>query len=198
MPRAYSTDLRERALDACEGGEGSQSKVARLYRVGERTLSGWLKLAREEGRRHPKPPRGGTRPVGGEAAPLAALVAERNDATLAEYADLLAERAGVRRSPSALCRALKALGLVRKKKRSRPPSRIAGTGPRRGGRGWGGGGGGGGGRARRAGGGRPRPPRLHRRDRHRHSHDPRLRPRRQGAARRRPGPVGPGGAAHRG
>ena len=37
---------------------------------------------------------------GGEAA-LAALVAERNDATLAEYADLLAERAGVRRSPSA-------------------------------------------------------------------------------------------------
>ena len=55
--------------------------------------------------------------MGGEAATLAALVAERNDATLAEYADLLAERAGVRRSPSALCRALKALGLVRKKRR---------------------------------------------------------------------------------
>src|SRR3954454_17455859 len=95
----------------------------------------WLKLAREEGRRSPKPRRGGARPVGGEAATLAALVAERNDATLAEYADRLAERAGVRRSPSALCRALKALGLGRKKRRSRPPSGIARTWPRRGPRG---------------------------------------------------------------
>ena len=135
MPRAYSTDLRERALAACEAGEGSQSEVARLYRVGERTLSGWLKLAREEGRRHPEPRRGGRAPLGGEREALAGLVAERNDATLAEYADLLAERTGVRRSPSALCRALKALGLVRKKRPSRPPSGIARTWPRRGRRG---------------------------------------------------------------
>ena len=131
MPRAYSTDLRGRALAACEAGEGRQSEVARVYRIGERALSGWLKLAREEGRRSPKARRGGTRPVGGEAATLAALVAERNDATLAEYADLLADRTGVRRSPSALCRALKALGLVRKKRRSRPPSKTARTWPRR-------------------------------------------------------------------
>src|SRR3954452_15052978 len=133
MPRAYSSDLRERALAACEGGEGGQSEVARLYRIGERTLSGWLQLAREEGRRSPKPRRGGTKPVGGEAATLAALVAERNDATLVEYADLLADRTGVRRSPSALCRALRALGLVRKKRRSTPPRGIAGTWRRRGG-----------------------------------------------------------------
>src|SRR5689334_23928461 len=135
MPRAYSTDLRERALAAYEAGEGRQPEVARRYRIGERTLSGWLKLAHEEGRRAPRPRRRGTRPVGGEASTLAALVAERNDATLAEYADLLAERAGVRRSPSAPCRALKALGLVRKKKRSRPRSGTARTWPRRGPRG---------------------------------------------------------------
>src|SRR3954471_4982256 len=135
MPRACSTDLREQALAAYEAGEGSQSEVARAYRIGERTLSGWLKLAREEGRRHPEPRRGGRRPVGGEATTLATLVAERNDATLAEYADLPADRTGVRRSPSALCRALRALGLVRKKRRSRPPSRIARTWRRRGGRG---------------------------------------------------------------
>src|SRR4051794_20609939 len=115
MPRAYSIARRGGGPAAGEGGEGSQSGVARLYRVGERTLSGWLKAAREERRRAPKPLGGGTRPVGGEAATLAALVAERNDATLAEHADLLADRAGVRRSPSALCRALRALGLVRKK-----------------------------------------------------------------------------------
>ena len=135
MPRAYSTDLRERALAAYEAGEGRQSEVARRYRVGERTLSTWLRIAREEGRRAPKPRRGGRPPVGGEREALAGLVAERNDATLAEYADRLAERTGVRRSPSALCRALKALGLARKKRRSGPPSRIARTSPRRGGRG---------------------------------------------------------------
>src|ERR671912_540539 len=135
MPRAYSADLRERVLAAYEGGEGRQSAVARRYRVGERTLSGWLRLAREEGRRAPKPGRGGRAPLGGEREALAGLVAERNDATLAEYADLLAARTAVRRSPSALCRALKALGLVRKKRRSGPPSRGAGTSPRRGRRG---------------------------------------------------------------
>jgi len=142
MPRAYSTDLRERALAAGEAGEGRQSEIARVYRIGERTLSAWLRTAREEGRRAPGPPRGGRPPVGGEAATLAGLVAERNDATLAEYADRLAERTGVRpertgvrRSPSALCRALKALGLARKKRPSRPPSGIARTWPRRGPRG---------------------------------------------------------------
>src|SRR3954451_13131263 len=135
MARAYSTDLRERELAACVGGVGRQSDIARVYRIGERTLSAWLRTAREEGRRAPRPPRGGRPPVGGEAATLAGLVAERNDATLAEYADRLAERTGVRRSPSALCRALKALGLARKKRPSRPPSRIARTWPRRGPRG---------------------------------------------------------------
>ena len=133
MPRAYSTDLRERALDAYEGGEGSQSEVARRYRVGERTLSAWLRTAREEGRRCPRSRRGGPPPIGGEREALAGLVAERNDATLAEYADLPAECTGVRRSASALCRALKALGLVRKKRPSRPWSGTGRTWPRRGG-----------------------------------------------------------------
>ena len=148
MPRAYPADLRERALAAREAGEGRQSEVARRYRIGERTLSAWPELAREEGRRHPEPRRGGRAPLGGEREALAALVAERSDATLAEHADRLAERAGVGRSPSALCRALKALGLVRKKRPSRPPSgtgrtprsasgrRRAGSGPRRGGPSW--------------------------------------------------------------
>ena len=133
MPRAYSADLRERVLAACEAGDDRRSEIARRYRVGERTLSGWLRVAREEGRRSPKPRRGGRPPVGGEREALAGLAAERNDATLAEYADLLAERTGVRRSPSALCRALKALGFVRKKRRFGPPSRTARTSPRRGG-----------------------------------------------------------------
>src|SRR4051794_19645351 len=135
MPRAYSADLRERVLAAYERGEGRQSEVARLYEVGERTLSAWLKAAREEGRRAPEPRRGGRAPVGGEREALAGLVAERNDATLREYADLLAERVGIRRSPSALCRALKALGLVRRKRRPGPPGGTGRRWPRRGKRG---------------------------------------------------------------
>ena len=132
MPHPYSTDLRERVLTAYEAGEGSQARVAERYRIGERTLSGWLKAAREEGRRAPKPRARGPAPLGGEGAALAALVAEQHDATLAEYADRLAGRTGVRRSPAAVCRALKGLGLVRKKRRSGPPSRTARTWPRRG------------------------------------------------------------------
>jgi transposase len=57
---------------------------------------------------------------------LAELVTEQNDATLAEYAERLAERAGVRRSLlAAVCRALKGLGLARRKD---APGRRAGPG----------------------------------------------------------------------
>src|SRR3954453_17729469 len=78
MPRAYSTDPRERALAAYEGGEGSQSEVARRYRIGERTLSAWLRTAPEGGPRSPRPPRGGPpaagRRAGGVGGGGAALV----------------------------------------------------------------------------------------------------------------------------
>lgn len=129
MPRPYSTDLRERVLLACEAGEGSQARVAERYRVGERTVSRWRRTAHEEGRRGPKPPAHARAPVGGGGAVLAELVAARGDAGLAEYASALAERTGVRRSLAAVCRALKALGLVRKKRRSGRPSRIAPMSP---------------------------------------------------------------------
>jgi transposase len=131
------TDRRERVLTAGERREGSREEVARRFRVAVSTLYLWLKQARETGRRAPKPPArgrsaGATLAAGGRAddATLAVLVAERNDATLAEYADRLAERIGVRRSLAAVCRALKGLGLVRKKRRSGPPSRSARTWPR--------------------------------------------------------------------
>jgi transposase len=114
MPRPCSADLRERVLLGCERGEGSQVGIARRFRVSERTVWGWLKRARE-GRRTAKPMGRGPRPLGGERTVLVKLVAERNDATLAEYAGRLAERAGVRRSPSALGRAFRRLGLPRKK-----------------------------------------------------------------------------------
>jgi transposase len=125
MPRACSTDLRERVLAAYEAGEGSQAEVARRFRVGERTLSRWLQAARLEGRRAPKVPVHSRAPVGGGAAALAGLVSEQSDAPLAEYAERLAARTGVRRSLASVCRALKSLGLARKK---RPSGRRSRTG----------------------------------------------------------------------
>ena len=128
MPRPYSTDLRGRALLACERDGDSCAAVARRFRVGISTLHLWRKQARDEGRRAPRPMGRGPAPLGGKLAALAELAAEHRDATLAEYADLLAERTGKpKRSTPVICRALKRLGWVRKQRRSGPASRTART-----------------------------------------------------------------------
>ena len=124
MPRPYSVDLRERALLACEDGTDGCARIARRFRIGVSTLHLWRKQARDEGRRAPRPLGRGPAPVGGGLEMLDTLVAERNDATLAEYADLLAARTGERRSTAVICRALKHLGWVRKQRRCGLASRT--------------------------------------------------------------------------
>lgn len=127
MPRPYSIDLRERALLACEDAGSCCAEVARRFRIGVSTLHLWRKQARDEGRRTPRAMGRGPAPLGGRLAVLAQLAAERNDATLAEYADLLAARTGERRSAPVICRALKHLGWVRKQRRCGPASRTGRT-----------------------------------------------------------------------
>jgi transposase len=123
MPRPYSTDLRERALLACEDARDCYAEVARRFRVGVSTLRLWRRQAREEGRRAPRRMGRGPAPLGGRLAVLAEIVAERHDATLAEYAGMLAARTGgLKRSAPVICRALKRLGWVRKQRRSGPAS----------------------------------------------------------------------------
>ena len=117
MPRSYSIDLRERALLASEETGSCCAEIARQFRIGVSTLHLWRQQARKEGRRTPLPRGRGPAPLGGRLEALSALVAERNDATLAEYADLLAARTGERRSTPVICRALKRLGWVRKQRR---------------------------------------------------------------------------------
>jgi transposase len=127
MPRPYSVDLRERVLLACEAGGDSCAAVARRFRVAISTLHLWRKQARDEGRRAPRRMGRGPAPLGGGLEALGALAAERNDATLAEYADMLAARTSHRPSLPVVCRALKRLGWVRKQRRSGPASRIGRT-----------------------------------------------------------------------
>ncbi len=118
MARAYTAELRERVLLACERGGLSRAPIAvLLFGVGESTLHRWRQAWRTEGRREAKPHAGGATPRLGKAAldKLGELVAESNDQTLAEYAAGLFERAGVKASGPTVCRALKKLGLPRKK-----------------------------------------------------------------------------------
>jgi transposase len=131
MLRLCSADLRERVLAACERREDSRSEIAQRFAVGQSTLYSWLRQAREEGRRGAKPARGGTAWLGGAAgqAALQAVLSERHDATLAEFADQLAARTGRRWSPSAVCRALRRLGWPLKKRQSGRPSRSARMSP---------------------------------------------------------------------
>ena len=117
MPGAYSADLRERVLRACERGGPGRAEVAAMFAVGETTVYRWLQAWRAEGRREARPHAGGPAPRPDAAAldELKGVVAESNDLTLAEYAARLADRAGVRVSGSTVCRALRRLGLPRQK-----------------------------------------------------------------------------------
>jgi transposase len=134
MAKPYSADLRERVLLAGEAGV-SLTVIAERFGVGLSTVYLWRQQARTEDRRCAKP-HGGGRARGIEAAGetiLRALVAERNDRTLDEYREQLAARTGQPRvSRPTLCRALRRLGLWRKKRRCAPASKTAPTSKRSG------------------------------------------------------------------
>jgi transposase len=129
MPKPYSADLRDRVLLAGEAGLPS-AMVARRFGVALSTVYLWRHQARAQGRRCAKPHGGGRalRIDTAGAAILRALVTERNDRTLDEYREqLAAHTGGLRVSRPTLCRALRRLGLGRKKRRCTPASRIVPT-----------------------------------------------------------------------
>lgn len=117
MPRPYSGDLRRRVVAAVVEGGQPRGSVARRFAVGRSTVYRWVEVAREEGRLEAKPMCGGPKPTIRDASEdaLERLVATDNHLTLAEYRDRLAEQVGVRVHPWTLGRALKRLGLTRKK-----------------------------------------------------------------------------------
>ena len=88
-----------------------------MFQVAESTVYRWLQTWRTEGRRKAKPHAGGPSPRLDAATleKLQTIVAEANDLSLAEYAARLLERTGVTASGPTVCRALRKLGLPRKK-----------------------------------------------------------------------------------
>lgn len=123
MPAAHSLDLRERVVEAHRAGEGPES-IARRFMLGQATVYRYLAQWRASGTCAPKPHAGGPgRKVdaGGERV-LVALVQQRPDATDEELARLYAQATGCRIGHATANRALRRLGLTRKKSRSMPPS----------------------------------------------------------------------------
>ena len=120
---AYSMDLRERVVAACDARDGTREQIAARFSVSVRWIGGLLRRRRETGSIAPKPRGGGRAPAFDEAAAarLRAAVRADDDATLEE----LREAAGVACSAPAVYRALRRMGITRKKSRGGRPSRTA-------------------------------------------------------------------------
>jgi transposase len=112
---AYSMDLRERVVAACDEGIDTRAEVAEQFSVSVSWIRDLLRRRRETGSIAPRP-RGGGQPPAFDAAAAERLrraVEDDCGATLAE----LARAAGIACSTSATDRALRRLGITRKKSR---------------------------------------------------------------------------------
>jgi transposase len=121
MGAPYAQDLRDRVLSAYDRGMRTK-QIADVFDISPAWARRVKQRRRENGETAPRP-MGGVRVVKIDLARLAELVAQRPDATLKE----LREKLGVVCAESAVCMALKRLGLSFKKRRFTPPSRIVRT-----------------------------------------------------------------------
>lgn len=83
MPKAYSSDMRERVIARVESG-ASRREAAEHYDVSPSTAVIWVKCFRETGRCTAKPRGGSTSPLEEHADFLLALIEEQADLTLDE------------------------------------------------------------------------------------------------------------------
>ena len=114
MARPYSADLRQRVLRECEKGTVPRAEIAARFSISESTLYNWLKQARHEGRRAPKPSAGGRKVRIDEhhLDALRRLVCTVEHGTLAEYVERFAALTGLRVSISTMHRMLQRLDVV--------------------------------------------------------------------------------------
>jgi len=113
--KAYSRDLRIRALDALDLGT-PRSEVIRLFGVSTATLTRWRRRQRETGSlaELPRPGPPGVKTAGLKAA-LVPRLQEQPDATLEEHCKWWEATSGLRVSHATMSRAITALDWTRKK-----------------------------------------------------------------------------------
>jgi len=123
---AYSLDLRARVIRACDDRAGTREEIAEMMGVSVSFITKLLRRRRERNTIAAKPRSGGGRPSLDEhdLSRVRALVDERPDATLTELCQQLRKAGGPAVKSWTMCRALQALGLVRKKSPFMPRSAI--------------------------------------------------------------------------
>jgi len=116
--KAYSLDLRERVLSALDHGM-SRSEIVTTFQVSLASLKRWHAARRGTGDFTPQRPRGGFEPTitPDQYQQLRTQVAAYPDATLAEHATRWNAAHGTSLSQWTIGRAIRALGLTRKKSR---------------------------------------------------------------------------------
>ena len=127
MGRYYGLDLRQRVVDAIEGGLSARGAAAR-FSVAPSTTVGWHRQWRETGdlALAPQGPPPGPKLDVHEAFILA-LVETEKDIALHEIADKLAAERGLRACPATVWYFLSKRGFTHKKRRRTPPSSSART-----------------------------------------------------------------------
>lgn len=124
--KAYSTDLRERAVSSVERGECTIPEAARRYQVSEPSLERWLARKRNTGSCAPRPHAGGVgRKLAAAERAIRDAVKAQPDATLQELCERVEQDTTIQSDPSMMCRELARLKLPRKKVASRQSAGYA-------------------------------------------------------------------------
>ena len=129
MGNAISTDLRRRLVEAYGRGDGTYSELARLFGVGEATVSRVLRRHRERGTVEPDGHGGGmpARIADEELPALREMVMEAPDRTVEELRREWRRRHKTSLSRSSMLRALRRASLTWKKNGSDHRSRLVWT-----------------------------------------------------------------------
>jgi transposase len=122
--KAYSLDLRQKILRACDQHLGSQPRIAALFGVSQSFVEKLLRRRRTTGQIAPCPHGGGRKAHCDEAALTCVrrLAHEQSDATLEELCVRMQAEQGLRVSVPTMSRSVTSLELPRKNSRSTPAS----------------------------------------------------------------------------
>jgi transposase len=128
--QAYSLDLRQRVIDACQSGQ-SEREVAARFALSLSSVQRYKRALRATGNLAPQPWPGRAPKINKEhKEQLHALVASKTDWTLRSLCDAWKERYGTEVAVDVMGRTLSRFGITHKKRVASPPSATRSSGRR--------------------------------------------------------------------